>query len=132
MAGDAANPESDLREQLRVGVRMLEALDVQLGRAEETIKREEDARQRIDKAIERLEALESRARGLIEELESATAHASSTATESARNPGTEQLAHTLRRLADELVAEKAPMTSGSLTVTRPLEMRTGSTECGDR
>ena len=31
MAGDAANPELDLREQLRVGVRMLEALEVQLG-----------------------------------------------------------------------------------------------------
>ena len=43
-------------------------------------------------------------------------------------PGTEQLARALRRLADELVAEQTPMTSGSLTVTRPLEMRTSSTE----
>ena len=128
MAGDAANPELDLREQLRVGVRMLEALEVQLGRAEETITREEDARQRVDAAIARLEALESRARGLIEELESATASASSTTSEMSTPPGTEQLARALRRLADELVAEQTPMTSGSLTVTRPLEMRTSSTE----
>ena len=90
--------------------------------------REEDARQRVDAAIARLEALESRARGLIEELESSTASASTTASEVSTSPGTEQLARTLRRLADELVAEQAPMTSGSLTVTRPLEMRTGSTE----
>lgn len=47
----------DLREELRVGVRMIQALDAQLKRAESVIRREDEARRRADEAIQRLEAL---------------------------------------------------------------------------
>ncbi len=63
------NPDRNLREQLRVGVRMLEALELQLNRAEETIQREEDARQRIEKNLSLLEGLERRAMDVMNRLE---------------------------------------------------------------
>lgn len=50
----------ELREQLRVGVRMLEALQLQLTRGEEIIRREEEARRRAESTIESLESLERR------------------------------------------------------------------------
>lgn len=50
----------ELREQLRVGVRMLEALQLQLNRGEEIIRREEEARRRTETTIESLESLERR------------------------------------------------------------------------
>ena len=63
------NPDRNLREQLRVGVRMLEALELQLNRAEEVIQREEDARLRIEKNLTQLEALEDRATDVLTRLE---------------------------------------------------------------
>ena len=63
------NPDRNLREQLRVGVRMLEALELQLNRAEEMIRREEDARLRIEKNLAQLETLENRASEVMHRLE---------------------------------------------------------------
>ena len=125
---NAANTGENLREQLRVGVRMLEALELQLKRAEDTIQREDDARRRAEEATTRLETLESKLRTLIEvahdEPDEPTvpkppvgiAPSSSSLQASPRidaqknqsdpapqSAGNEQLARMLRRVAEQLI-----------------------------
>jgi len=51
---DPALTADALREELRIGVRMLQALDAQFKRAETLIQREEEAARRVDESIERL------------------------------------------------------------------------------
>lgn len=51
---DPITPAEALREELRIGVRMLQALDTQFKRAETLIQREEEAARRVDESIERL------------------------------------------------------------------------------
>ncbi|MCH2161764.1 MAG: hypothetical protein MK085_07810 [Phycisphaerales bacterium] len=131
MAPQPGNPEHDLREHLRIGARMLEALELQLTRAEETIRREEDARHRAESATSRLESIETRVLELLDRMESALgdSHADTdaqavarsgslqvsisnpasaplnpTAMEQLQQAGAEHLAKALHRLAEELVA----------------------------
>jgi hypothetical protein len=51
---DPASASDALREELRIGVRMLQALDAQFKRAESLIQSEEEAARRVEEAIERL------------------------------------------------------------------------------
>jgi hypothetical protein len=51
---DPATTSDALREELRIGVRMLQALDAQFKRAESLIQSEEEAARRVEEAIERL------------------------------------------------------------------------------
>jgi hypothetical protein len=51
---DPTSTPDALREELRIGVRMLQALDAQFKRAESLIQSEEEAARRVEEAIERL------------------------------------------------------------------------------
>ena len=53
---DANEPREAMRDELRIGVRMLEALDLQLKRAEQIIQQQEEAARLADQASTRLAA----------------------------------------------------------------------------
>ena len=56
--GDRPDPETlgnSLRAELKVGVRMMKALELQLDRAERILRLEADATQRADETVERLQ-----------------------------------------------------------------------------
>lgn len=102
-----------LREQLRVGVRMLEALDVQLRAAESVIAREEDARTRITAALDRLEATAARLR---ESVITAPRSGSLEASPPRKDPAA--VAQMLRTLADDLITQS----QRGITVHTPVEI----------
>lgn len=130
---------ANLREQLRVGVRMLEALELQLKRAEDTIQREDDARRRAEEAITRLEMLESKLRRVIEVAHDAPtvpkpptgispssgslqASPRMDAQENQSEPspqgaGNEQLARMLRRIAEQLITASGEKTDSPAAKT---------------
>ena len=100
------NPDStgeNLREQLRVGVRMLEALELQITRAQDMIQREDDARHRAEETISRLTELESRLRSTIDFVDGNQNSLAPTEQLPSRNQGNDQLARKLRRLAEQLI-----------------------------
>lgn len=148
--------DSNIREQLRVGVRMLEALELQLNRAEDTIKREEEARRRAEDMIERLETMVSQLRTSIDSSQKAPKEpqpplgirpSSGSLQASPRQDvqvdpspnetGTEELALMLRRLASQLISasdENSSETSddqqspSGIVVKRPVEFDVRSSD----
>lgn len=148
--------DSNIREQLRVGVRMLEALELQLNRAEDTIKREEESRRRAEDMIERLETTVSQLQSTIDSSQSAPKEpqpplgigpSSGSLQASPRQEvqvdpppnetGNEELALMLRRLASQLISasdENASESSNSqespsgIVVKRPVELDARSSD----
>ena len=118
MAMTTSETSEQLREQLRVGVRMLEALDVQLRAAEAVIAREEDVRTRITTALDRLEETAARLR---ETVVTAARSGSLEASPPKKDPAA--VAQMLRTLADDLITQS----QRGITVHTPVEIdATGS------
>jgi hypothetical protein len=121
-----------LREQLRVGVRMLEALEVQLRAAEAVIAREEDARIRITSALDRLEATASNLRQSI--LDSTSEAAAipppprgASLEASPPKQDTTAIAQMLRKLADDLMMASGPSSRQGIAVKTPIELDVSDT-----
>lgn len=118
MAMTTSETNEQLREQLRVGVRMLEALDVQLRAAEAVIAREEDVRTRITTALDRLEETAARLR---ETVVTTARSGSLEASPPKKDPAA--VAQMLRTLADDLITQS----QRGITVHTPVEIdATGS------
>lgn len=128
MAAPTTETSEQIREQLRVGVRMLEALDVQLKAAEIVIAREEDARKRITLALDRLEATSARLRESIFERTPASADVPSIAPTSGSlqaslpKKDTTAIAQMLRQLADDLLTASEPIRQHGITVHTPVQI----------
>lgn len=118
VAMTTSETNEQLREQLRVGVRMLEALDVQLRAAEAVIAREEDVRTRITTALDRLEETAARLR---ETVVTTARSGSLEASPPKKDPAA--VAQMLRTLADDLITQS----QRGITVHTPVEIdATGS------
>ena len=103
---NAAQAGEQLREQLRVGVRMIEALELQITRSQELIRNEDDVRRRAEETIARLDEMETRLRATVDAALEAPAAASSdgeTPIATPPNPGNQDLARKLRQLAEQLI-----------------------------
>ena len=127
-----------LREQLRVGVRMVEALELQITRAQELIQNEDEARRRAEETIAQLESLEARLRTAVDEaldIQHAPSPTDGPGSLPQSQSGNQSLARKLRQLAEQLIETSNQDTTArntsdehtiGIAVQRPVELDLGS------